>query len=351
MAVTSHDVARLAGVSQPTVSRALRDQAGVSATTRRRVREAARALGYVPIHAGRALSTQTTGRIGIVSAELGNPFYPALLEPLHAALAERGYRAILITDRGDAPVELEPLIDGSLDGVVLTTCERSSTLPYELSRRGLPFVMLNRTVDGASADACVADNRAGAAAVADLLISLGHRRIGAVLGPESTSTGEERALSFRDRLAEHGVSLSPRHVVRGRFAESTGRAGLRALLAIRPLPTALFCGNDVIALGVCNAAHAAGIDVPQQLTVVGFDDIPMAAWDLVHLTTVRSDLAAMARAAAALITARIAAPSAPRRTVRMPAEVVLRGTHAPPHTASRTSSRAFSRAPARTASG
>jgi LacI family transcriptional regulator len=100
-------------------------------------------------------------------------------------------------------------------------------------------------------------------------------------------------------------------------------------------------------MGVCNAAHAAGIDVPGQLTVVGFDDIPMAAWDLVHLTTVRSDLAAMARAAASLITGRIASPAAPRRTVRMPVEIVLRGTHAPP----RTSSQALPRTSARTASG
>jgi len=330
MAVTSHDVARLAGVSQPTVSRALRDQAGVSAVTRRRVREAARQLGYVPSHAGRALSTQTTGRIGIVSAELGNPFYPALLEPLHAALAERGYRAILLTDRGDAPVELEPLIDGSLDGVVLTTTERSSALPHELTRRGLPFVMLNRTVAGVCADACAADNRSGAAAVADLLVDLGHRRIGGVLGPESTSTGEERALGFRDRLAERGVPLSPRHVVRGPFAEATGRAGLRALLRADPAPTALFCGNDVVALGVCNAARAAGIAVPEQLSVIGFDDIPMAGWDLVDLTTVRTDLAAMARAAAQLITARIQAPAAPVRTVIVQSEIVLRRTHAPP---------------------
>ena len=102
------------------------------------MREAAWALGYVPSQAGRALSTRTTRRVGVVSAELGNPFYPALLEPLHDALAELGYRTILVTDRGDVPVEVEPLIDGSLDGVVLTTCELDSTLPQELDRRGCP---------------------------------------------------------------------------------------------------------------------------------------------------------------------------------------------------------------------
>jgi LacI family transcriptional regulator len=330
MGVTSHDVARLAGVSQPTVSRALRDQAGVSAATRKRVREAARALGYVPSQAGRALSTQTTGRIGIVSAELTNPFYPAVLEPLHDALAEAGYRTILITDRGDQPVELEPLLNGSLDGVVLTTTELHSSLPHELARRGVPFVLVNRVVDDRNADAIVADNRVGAARVADLLVSLGHRVVAAVLGPESTSTGEERHRGFRDRLAELGVPLDPRYVLRGPFSEASGRDGLQRLARVRPRPTAVFCGNDVIALGACNAARALGIAVPRDLTIIGFDDIPMAAWDTFALTTVRTDLAAMARTAAALILQRIQAPDAPIRTIVLPASIVRRRTDGHP---------------------
>ena len=328
--VTSHDVARLAGVSQPTVSRALRDQAGVSAATRRKVREAARALGYVPSQAGRALSTQTTGRIGIVSAELTNPAYPTLLVPLHDALAEAGYRAILITDRGEQPVELEPLLDGSLDGVVLTTTERHSSLPHELARRGLPFVLLNRVVDGATTDTVVADNRAGAAAVADLLVELGHRRIGAVMGPETTSTGEGRHRGFLDRLAELGIPLNPHHLLRRPFAEASGRQGLEALMALDPAPTAVFCGNDVIALGACNGARSLGLRLPEDLTVVGFDDIPMAAWDTFALTTVRTDLARMAQTAAAQILHRIQAPESPARTVVLPTSIIRRRTDGPP---------------------
>ncbi len=334
MGVTSHDVARLAGVSQPTVSRALRDQAGVSAATRKKVRDAARALGYVPSQAGRALSTQTTARIGIVSAELTNPFYPTVLEPLHDALAEAGYRTILITDRGDHPVELEPLLNGSLDGIVLTTTERGSSLPYELMRRGVPFVLLNRVVDGAATDEIVADNRAGAAQVAELLVSLGHRVVAAILGPECTSTGDERYQGFRERLAELRVRLDPRYVLRGPFSEASGREGLAALTALRPRPTALFCGNDVIALGACNGARTLGIEVPRDLTVVGFDDIPMAAWDTFALTTVRTDLGAMARTAASLILRRIQTPDAPVRRVVLPATIVRRRTDAPPSASS-----------------
>lgn len=328
--VTSHDVARLAGVSQPTVSRALRDRKGVSMVTRVRVREAAKALGYVPSQVGRSLATRTTGRVGVVSAELCNPFYPALIEPLHDALADLGYRMILVTDRGDAEVELEPLIDGSLDGVVLSTSEVGCRLPSELARRGLPHVMLNRSVDGAETDECVSANIAGAEAVADFLADLGHTRIGAVFGPETTSTGRERALGFRRRLAERGVPLQPCYVRSGPFHQDSGRAAVGELMARQPPPTALFCANDVVAFGVCAGAEARGIDIPGQLTVVGFDDIPMASWEVFALTTMRVDLSVMGRCAAALLAERIADPGLPPRRIVLPVELVRRGSHAGP---------------------
>jgi LacI family transcriptional regulator len=309
----------------------------VSAATRSRVREAAKSLGYVPSQAGRALSTRTTGRVGVVSAELGNPFYPALLEPLHDRLAEAGYRTILVTDRGEAPVELEPLVDGSLDGVVLTTCSRTSPLPRELSRRGLPFVLLNRTVDdgsldGGATDRCVVDNRAGAALAADLLVELGHTRIGAVFGPADTSTGHQRAEGFRSRLASRGVRLDPRLVLQGPFDARTGHAGLRQLIGQageNDWPTAVFCGNDVIALGVCNAARGLGLAIPGRLSVIGFDDIPMASWEAFDLTTLRADLPGLAAAAAEQLLRRMREPDAAPRTITMTPTLVRRGTHAP----------------------
>lgn len=328
VSVTSKDVARRAGVSQPTVSRALRDQRSVSASTRWRVRQAARELGYVPIQSGRALSTQTTGRVGIVSAELSNPFYPALIEPLHDILAELGYRTILVTDRGDAPIELEPLIDGSLDGVILTTSERLSSLPNELGRRGVPYVLINRQADGVDSDCCVANNIAGARAVADFLVALGHTKIGAIYGPDTTSTGHERAVGFRQRLSELGVSLPDRMVHEGPFAEVTGERGFTAIYPYRP--TAIFCGNDVMALGVRNAAEVARVKVPDELTIVGFDDIPMASWKVFDLTTMRTDLTDLADHAVRLLVARMGDPERPFSRVVLEPKLILRGTHGPP---------------------
>lgn len=326
--VTSHDVARMAGVSQPTVSRALRDRAGVSMATRNRIREAARALGYVPSHTGRSLSTRTTGRVGVVSAELMNPFYPCLIEPLHDALAALGYRMILVTDRGDEEVELETLVDGSLDGVVLTTSGRESRLPLELARRGLPYVMANRTTEAAHADACVVDNGAGSAAVADFLVGLGHTRIAAIQGPDHTSTGHERMAGFRRRLRQLGLSVPSRHLLHVPFSQDAGREALGRLMADRQPPTAVFCGNDVIALGVCNGGRAAGIDIPGQLTVVGFDDIPMAAWDVVGLTTMRVNLTEMGQRSATLLAERVRNPELPIRRVVLQPELIERASHA-----------------------
>lgn len=328
LAATSHDVARLAGVSQPTVSRALRDQWGVSATTRRRVRDAARELGYVPIQAGRTLSTKTTGRVGIVSAELSNPFYPALIEPVHDELANSGFRTILVTDRGHEPVELEPLIDGSLDGVILTTTELESTLPRELKRRGLPLVLLNRDTHEPDYDACVVDNNAGVQLLAQLLVDLGHTRIGAVFGPDITSTGVERRDGFIRALSALGYPMDPSLVHSGPFTPETGYQGFLHVWEKRP--TAIFCGNDVIALGSRNAAAARGVEVPGDVTLVGFDNIPMSGWDLFGLTTVGVSIPELARSAVHLLARRMDDPEGSPERVQLQPQIQLRQTHSSP---------------------
>lgn len=336
MGATSHDVARLAGVSQPTVSRALRDQPGVSSATRARVRRAAETLGYVTSQTGRALATRRTSKIGIVSAELTNPFYAALPGLLNEAFAKRGYRTVFLTDRGDRPLVIEPLLDGSVDGVALTTSAVDSPLPAELRHRGMPCVLINRTVDNADCDVCAVDTIGVGTGVADLLISLGHRCMGTILGPEETSTGRDCGLGFGARLSVAGLAVNPALQHRGDFSTETGRVGLERLMRAHRPPTAIFCGNDVIALGALNAAHVLGIRVPENLTLVGFGDIPMSSWPMLDLTTMKVDLGDMADAAAALLVSQIADPGRPAQKVVLPASIVLRGTHAAPGRASPT---------------
>ncbi|WP_219416484.1 LacI family DNA-binding transcriptional regulator [Pseudonocardia nigra] len=329
MRITSHDVARLAGVSQPTVSRALRDDPRVSAATREKVWQAAAALDYVPSEAGRSLATRATRRIGIVVTDLTNPFYPHLVAPLHDELEAHGYRMTLLTERTDAAMASERLLDRSIDGAVLTTSVLGSPLPAELQRRELPFVFLNREGAPGLGDAAVADNAGGGRLAAQELLALGHRRIAGIFGPSDTSTGRDRELGFRLALADAGVGLREEHTWRGPFEFETGEQCLLALLERSPRPTAVFCGNDVIAIGVLNAARRAGVRVPEDLTVIGFDDMPIASWEVFRLTTVRHDVHEMARTAARLLVERVSGKeTGPPRRVVFDTELVRRATHA-----------------------
>jgi LacI family transcriptional regulator len=329
-APTSLDVARLAGVSQPTVSRALRGDPRVIEATRERVREAATQLGYVPSRRGRSLSTRATDQIAVLVTDLGNPFYTEAVEHLHAALEQHGQRVVVLTDRaGDAGWDAR-LLDGSVDGVVLTNQRLRSPLPAQLAERGLPCVMFNRAVDGTSGDVCVSRNAAGAAAVARELVGLGHRRVGAIFGPRDTSTGRDRERGFRAALTKAGQPIDEELVRRGPFTFATGRENLQSLLAGPTAPTAVFCGNDVVAIGALNAAAAAGVAVPTEVSIFGFDDIGMAQWDVFELSTVRQDLAVMAQAAAQMLLARIAEPTLPPRRIVTDTRLVLRSSHGPP---------------------
>lgn len=325
--VTSFDVARLAGVSQPTVSRALRNLPGTSPATRQKVLDAARELAYVPSDSARALSTRVNHRVAVVSSELDNPYYPQLVEPTRRELARHGYRTVLITDDESL---VDALADGSYDGVMLTTTNRRSRLPRDLTERSIPHVLVNRVLDHAESPSCSIDNDHGAREVADLLVGLGHRRIGLLAGPVDTSTGLERARGLRARLRAHGVAV-PRALTRQcEFTHEEGMAGAGALLALPDPPTALVCGNDVLALGALSEARRRGLAVPEQLTVVGFDDIPMSSWPLVGLTTVHSDLDGLARSAVDLLVGLIGGASYAPRTRRLTPRLVLRGTHAAP---------------------
>jgi LacI family transcriptional regulator len=329
-APTSHDVARLAGVSQPTVSRALRDDPRVAEPTRRRVRDAAAALAYVPSRRGRSLSTRATGQVAVVVQDLGNPFYAETVEHLHAALERLDLRAVVLTDQRAVSASPDRLLDGSVDGAILASTLLGDTLPAELAARGLPVVLFNRAVDDPVVDACVSANADGARAVAAELLALGHAEIGAIFGPRETSTGRDRERALRAALADGGASLDDARVRHGEFAYRTGYDAFGELMAAREPPTAVFCANDVIAIGALNAARTLGIDVPGDVTVVGFDDIAMAAWDVFRLSTVRQDLPRMARTAAALLAERREEPALPPRRIEVPARIVLRGTHARP---------------------
>jgi len=302
---TSHDVARLAGVSQPTVSRALRDSPKVSEITKQRVREAATTLGYATNSIGRALSVGRSTRVGLVVTDLRNQFYSHVIAPLHSELERLGYELVLITESSETGPVAEHIAANGLCSVVLATTSVDSLLPVRLRDRGIPFLYFNRTARRVPADSVIVDPVPGMRELAQAVADTGHQRIGAIFGPRDTSTGQEREAALRAALHEHHLSLGRGNVLHGPFDDATGYDGTRRLLARATPPSLIVCGNDVVGLGALNAAAELGIRVPEQVSIVGFDDLPTSRWALVQLSTVAYDLDAMTREAARLIVARV----------------------------------------------
>jgi LacI family transcriptional regulator len=333
--VTSHDVARLAGLSQSTVSRALRDDPRVAVVTRERVRAAAASLGYVPNASARNLVLRKTRMIGMLVTDISNPYYPNLIAPLHDELASLNYRMVLFTERleGDDR-HVESLVDHGIDGAVLTTSTIDSAVPRELARNGLPYVLLTREVDGVAADAAVVDNALGGSLIAAEIARIGHRRVGAIFGPTNTSTGRDRERGFRAGLAAAGVILSDDAVRRGAYVVEAGYTAMHELMELEERPTVVACFNDLVAIGAMNAARALGLTVPGDVSITGWDDLPIAAWEICRLTTVRQAMHEMARAAAQLLVDRIEGRAGPEpRRVLFEPELVIRATLAPPASA------------------
>ncbi len=323
---TSHDVARRARVSQSTVSRALRGDPRVSDATRARVVSAAKRLGYVRSERGRSLSTRRTNRIGVVVEDLENPFYLDLVNILHKELQRVDLRPIIFTPERTKGEGIERLVDGSIDGAILTTCSLGSALPMALRSFGFPVVLLNRVIDSDAVSSCSTNNELGAALMSAEVLRFGHSVIGAIFGPRDTSTGRDRETGVRATLQMGGIPLRKGLTWRGPFSYESGYRGLRHFASAPTPPTCVICGNDVVAIGAMNAARSLGLRVPEDISIVGFDDIGMSAWELFDLTTVRQDTSRMAEVGVGLLLSSIASPTAPVEQVVLVPEPVPRST-------------------------
>jgi LacI family transcriptional regulator len=328
---TSSDIAREAGVSQATVSRVLNGDPRVAPATRLRVMEVVERLGYTPNAIARGLVTQKTDLVGVVISDVMNPFYPELLEAIAERLARHGLKMILFNAGGrDDDVYTRLLLEQRVDGIIFTSPRRDSAMVRDLARRGFPLVLTNRFVENVKCDMAIGDNRGGAQEVGEHLLALGHRRMAVITGDPRASTSHERLESFRAKLAAAGVRLADEMVVSGGFNAERAYRCAEELLKHGNRPTAIACLNDLMAFGALNAARRLGVRVPEDVSIVGFDDVWMAAWESFELTTVHQPLAEMARASVELLTARLANPKREVRRLVFPATLVVRKTTGPP---------------------
>lgn len=293
--VTSKDVARLAGVSQPTVSRAFSPEGSIAPETREKVMAAAAKLGYKPNAIARSLITQQTNIVGVVMANLSNSlFYTGVIEQLTQRLQSMGQQALLFTASPAQPVDeiLPNLLQYRVRGLVVASSTPSHEVQEECARLGTPVVLLNRFDGQNLAYSVCCDNVAGARMVADALVAGGHQRFGYISGIAATATNRMRLEGFRAGLSAHGIDQIA--TVQGEYTYQSGYDAAVELLMQPDRPDAIFCAADIMALGALDAARGElGLSVPDDVSIIGFDDIPVSSWSAYDLTTIRQPVSEM----------------------------------------------------------
>jgi len=328
-AVTIRDVARRAGVSPMTVSRVINDSARVSPATRGRVEEAISELGYVPSRLARGLSARRTGTLALIVPDVANPFFTLIVRGAEDVARRAGYRMILCDTRADLDVErevIEEMIAHRVEGILIAAVsDRSREHLRRLAGFGVPFVLVDRTVRGIDADVVLGDNAEGARRLVEHLLSLGHRRIGMVVESDDVSTARDRLRGYETALERAGLTYDADLVAAATVDPSGGVTGMSKLLALDRPPTAVFTVNNLVALGAIEAVRAAGLEVPDDLALVCFDDIEYASRLYPFLTVMEQPAETFGTLGTQLLLERVEG-RAPERTrvVVLPAEFVVR---------------------------
>jgi LacI family transcriptional regulator len=321
-APTIDDVARAADVSITTVSRVVRNHADVRDVTRARVQAAIDELGYRPSPIARALVRGRTQTLALLMSDIANPFYPQLAKVIESEASRRDYIVVMCgtdDDRSQARRRVRRLVDQGVDGLIHASVGEDEEAVLALMDPGR-VVFTNRRPARPDCNYVVSDNRAGARALTEHLIAAGHRRIGFVGGPEYASNARERLEAFRATVAEHaGVTAL---VAEGEFSPDTGARAARAWLAGDAPPTAMIGVNDSVAVGALEAVLDAGLDVPGDIAVAGFDGIQLTSSRTLEMTTVSQHIEEMGRRAVAAIL-RLLGGNPPRRPIHEVLEPTL----------------------------
>jgi LacI family transcriptional regulator len=326
---TIRDVARLSGVSPMTVSRVINDSERVSPETRRRVEQAISELGYVPSRLARGLSRQRTGTLSVIVPDVANPFFTAVVRAAEEVARRADYRVILCDTRADLGVErdvIAELIAHRVEGVVIApVSDRSATHLRRLAEFGVPFVLIDRTIPGVDCDVVLGDSSGGARQLVEHLLSLGHRRIGFIVESDDVSTARDRRAGYEAALTAAGIALDPALVTNAAPDPSGGSAGMAKLLELEKRPTAVFTVNNLVALGAIEAVRASGLEVPDDVALVCFDDIEYASRLYPFLTAMEQPAQTFGTLGTQLLLERIEGRGPDRRhEVVLPGEFMIR---------------------------
>lgn len=325
---TSFDVARRAGVSQSAVSRVFTPGGSASKATAEKVRQAAKELGYRPNSLARAMVSGKSRIIGVVVAYLQNQFYPEALEKLSARLQAEGYHVLVFlaaNTRGEIDEVIDEILDYQVDGIIAASVSLSSELSERCAAVGVPTVLFNRSQHSDNMVSVTSDNVAGGRKAAEFLIAAGHERIGYIAGWEGASTQRDREAGFVAALADAGMQIYARGV--GNFQSETARQAALQMFASEDRPDAVFVANDHMAFSVMDTLrYDLNLRIPEDVSVIGYDDVPAAQWRAYNLTTVRQPADRMVNRTVETLLAQINGDPVSARNITIDGPLMCRGS-------------------------
>jgi LacI family transcriptional regulator len=327
---TISDVAKRAGVSTMTVSRVINSSGYIAQETQERVEKAIAELGFVPNALARSLRFKQTKTIALVLTDITNPFFTTLARGVEDAASENGF-TVMFTNTDESSDEeaenLNILLQKQVDGVLLVPAGSSNESVTYLQERSIPVVVLDRRVPDVKVDTVCSDSVPGAYQVTRHLIDLGHRSIAIISGPLHISTSADRAEGFRSAMQEAGLPIDSRWVQHGHFTQDSGYEMVKALLPLQPRPTAILAANNFIAIGAYAALRAAGLRIPEDISLVTFDDLPAKLMLEPFLTTVDQAAYEMGYQATQLLLTHLNGETlAEPRVIVLPTQLIIRSS-------------------------
>lgn len=335
-AVTIRDVARVAQVHPGTVSRALNEQtrALVNPETAERVLRAAEQLGYRPNRIARGLKTSRSHTIGVLIPDITNPLFPPILRGIEDRLDEAGYTSLIVNTDNDPErerIDLEAMRARQVDGFISATARLDRELLAELAAAGTPLVLVNRSLEDGSVPAVTVDDRRGIALAVEHVVSLGHTLIGHVAGPQNLSTGHRRHLGFVESMRAAGLDAPERQISFGAsFTEDEGARASAELLDAAPDVTAILAGNDLMAIGCFDTLERLGLSCPDDVSIVGFNDMPFVDRLRPPLSTVRVPQREIGKVAADLLLEQLSGAQETATQILLEPTLMIRGSTGSP---------------------
>lgn len=333
--VTISDIAREAGVAKSTVSKVLNGVPSVSQDTREKVLEVARRLNYRPSVIAQSLKSKKTRAIGLVLPSIMNPFFLSILKGVEDAAVENGYIVVFCesdNEKNKESLYFQIFEERWVDGVIFSGVEgnlEEERYIRSLHEKGIPVVLIDREIEGYFTNAVLIDNKGAAFTATTYLLELGHRQIASIVGPQNIKIFVKRLEGYKAALSKYGVNFDPALVVEGDLSIEGGALAIRELMARKQRFTALFASNDLMAIGAMKELQKKGAEIPRDISIVGFDDIPLATLITPSLTTISQPAYEMGVEAVSLIKKNIELGKTLESKIILPTELVVRESTAP----------------------